>query len=86
MWGLTISLIAMVDLPVFKNKFSSNRPAKPISVQDYQIVRKDRFWRVTDRHGNLVCITVYKCGALEVIRRLSTLEGQLMDNGESAKI
>lgn len=29
-----------------------------------------RFWAVYDRKGRLVCVTVYKRGAREVIRRL----------------
>lgn len=37
-------------------------------------VRKygDRYWAVYDAAGNLVCVTVYKKGAMEVIRRLAT--------------
>ncbi len=31
----------------------------------------DRYWAVYDEEGNLVCVTVYKKGALEVLRRLS---------------
>lgn len=30
-----------------------------------------RFWAVYDEVGELVCVTVYKKGAQEVIRRLS---------------
>jgi hypothetical protein len=30
-----------------------------------------RDWMVIDPHGELVCITVYKCGAEEVVRRLT---------------
>jgi hypothetical protein len=47
------------------------------SVQDtasphaaYTIVRRDRYWEVRDAAGELVCITVYKRGASEVVRRL----------------
>jgi len=29
-----------------------------------------RFWGVYDEAGELVCVTVYKKGALEVVRRL----------------
>lgn len=36
----------------------------------YTIRRRARFWAVFDPAGALVCITVYKCGAEEVIRRL----------------
>lgn len=37
----------------------------------YSIERRHRFWEVRDTAGELVCMTVYKCGAEEVIRRLS---------------
>lgn len=36
----------------------------------YTIRRRDRHWEVRDPAGELVCLTVYKCGAEEVIRRL----------------
>lgn len=36
----------------------------------YSITRRGRFWAVRDRAGTLVCLTVYKCGAEEVTRRL----------------
>ena len=32
---------------------------------------KSRFWAVIDAAQELVCITVYKRGALEVVRRLA---------------
>jgi hypothetical protein len=32
---------------------------------------KSRFWAVIDAAEELVCITVYKRGALEVVRRLA---------------
>ncbi len=35
-----------------------------------EIVRRGRFWAVHDPHGQLVCVTVYKKGAAEVVRRL----------------
>ncbi len=38
---------------------------------EYTIQRKDRFYEVRDPAGELVCMTVYKRGAEEVIRRLS---------------
>ncbi len=34
-----------------------------------------RFWAVTDAAGQLVCLTVYRKGAQEVLRRLSAQEG-----------
>ena len=36
----------------------------------YTIRRRYRHWEVRDPGGNLVCLTVYKCGAEEVVRRL----------------
>jgi hypothetical protein len=33
-----------------------------------------RYWKVVDADGALVCITVYKRGAMEVIRRLQALD------------
>jgi len=32
--------------------------------------RKTRFWALYDEAGELICVTVYKRGALEVMRRL----------------
>ena len=37
----------------------------------YTVRKKDRNWMVIDPAGQLVCITVYKKGALEVVRRLA---------------
>ena len=34
------------------------------------IERHGRYWKVIDTSGALVCICVYKRGALEVVRRL----------------
>ena len=36
----------------------------------YEVRRRGRFWEVIDSAGELVCITVYKRGAKEVVRRL----------------
>ncbi len=36
----------------------------------YSIQRHGRYWRVLDAAGELVCLTVYKRGAQEVVRRL----------------
>ena len=38
----------------------------------YSIQRHGRYWQVVDVAGELVCLTVYKRGAQEVVRRLST--------------
>lgn len=37
----------------------------------YQIAKRGRFWEVRDADGGLVCLTAYKKGAFEVVRRLS---------------
>lgn len=36
----------------------------------YTIARRHRHWEVRDSAGELVCLTVYKRGAEEVVRRL----------------
>jgi hypothetical protein len=43
----------------------------PVPTQaTYTIKRRDRHWAVIDPAGALVCLTVYKRGAEEVVRRL----------------
>lgn len=37
----------------------------------YTIEKWDRSWKVLDPSGELVCLTVYKRGAVEVVRRLT---------------
>ncbi|HEX8394892.1 MAG TPA: hypothetical protein VF665_21280 [Longimicrobium sp.] len=44
-------------------------PAEPD--HGYTIQKRDRDWLLYDPAGELVCITVYKRGAKEVIRRLT---------------
>lgn len=39
-------------------------------VGEYTIRKRQRFWEVLDATGELVCLTVYKRGAKEVVRRL----------------
>lgn len=36
----------------------------------------ERFWAVYDQAGELICVTVYKKGAMEVVRRLTTALGR----------
>ena len=43
--------------------------------------KQGRFWAVYDPNGALVCVCVYKRGALEVLRRLASSGGF---NGPSA--
>ena len=38
------------------------------------IEKKGRYWSVYDNNGTFICLTVYKKGAREVIRRLQALE------------
>ncbi len=48
-----------------------------------EIVRRGRFWAVHDPHGQLVCVTVYKKGAAEVIRRLSPIPTPIEGHNEN---
>jgi hypothetical protein len=46
-------------------------PEAPAAAQPGYTIRKhDRNWKVMDPAGQLVCITLYKKGAKEVVRRL----------------
>ena len=40
----------------------------------HKVAKRGRFWNVIDPRGALVCVTVYKRGALEVSRRLDAHE------------
>jgi hypothetical protein len=45
--------------------------AQRLHAEEYSIQRhRTRHWKVVDGNGDLVCITLYKKGAEEVIRRL----------------
>jgi hypothetical protein len=46
--------------------------ATPAAVPSYTIIKQShsRWWEVRDPAGELVCLTVYKRGATEVVRRL----------------
>ena len=46
-------------------------PPDPPPPGRWVIERRDRDWMVIDPEGELVCITVYKRGAEEVVRRLA---------------
>lgn len=48
---------------------TAEAPAQP----GYTILKHHRNWVVMDSEGQLVCITLYKKGAKEVIRRLDHL-------------
>jgi hypothetical protein len=38
------------------------------------ITRYGRYWAVLDADGSLICLCVYKRGALEVLRRLQAMK------------
>lgn len=42
-----------------------------------RLARYGRWWAVYDADGVLVCVAVYKKGALEVLRRLQALGQEL---------
>ena len=44
-----------------------------LSVGGYVVQRRGRFWAVLDATECLICLTVYKRGALEVTRRLASV-------------
>lgn len=55
---------------------NNNQPVRPCEAsrfrdRTYVVRRRKRYWEVVDPHGELVCLTVYKRGALEVTRRLA---------------
>ena len=41
-----------------------------------------RFWRLEEEDGTLVCVTVYRKGAEEVVRRLVALGGPTVTENE----
>jgi hypothetical protein len=48
----------------------THRTSEPTESSTFTIKRRNRFWEVVDAAGDLVCLTVYKRGAVEVVRRL----------------
>ncbi|HEY0021956.1 MAG TPA: hypothetical protein VGB24_03570 [Longimicrobium sp.] len=46
-------------------------PAEPTAAYAIIKQKKSRWWEVRDPAGELVCLTVYKRGAIEVVRRLA---------------
>jgi len=44
--------------------------SQTLNVGGFTLTRRYRFWEVRDPAGELICITVYKCGGQEVIKRL----------------
>lgn len=54
-----------------KTDLPKNLPPDPKQrASVYTIRRYKRFWAIVGRAGQLVCLTVYKRGATEVVRRL----------------
>ena len=53
-----------------RKKQKSAEPA-PQSQPGYRIEKRYRDWMVIDPQDQLVCLTVYKRGAVEVVRRLA---------------
>ena len=53
-----------------RTKNSATSPAPP-APGEWIIEKRHRDWMVIDPAGELVCITVYKRGAEEVVRRLA---------------
>jgi hypothetical protein len=53
-------------------KQQDNAPA-PAAQPAYKVGKRenDRWWEVRDPRGELVCVTVYTRGAVEVVRRLA---------------
>ena len=52
---------------------AAGQRARPTAQPACSVVKreKDRWWEVRDRRDELVCVTVYKRGAAEVVRRLA---------------
>lgn len=52
---------------------SKKKSAEPAAQPQpgYTIEKRYREWMVIDPQGELVCLTVYKRGAMEVVRRLT---------------
>jgi len=48
------------------------RSHEDLEYAPFVIRRRNRVWELTDESGNLICLTVYKRGAKEVARRLSS--------------
>jgi len=52
-----------------KQKRADSAPQQAgYTIEKYE---SSRHWMVIDPHGELVCLTVYKRGAVEVVRRLA---------------
>lgn len=63
---------AHVRSRVQRARATAPRICDDLQYAPFVIRRRNRFWEVSDDCGNLICLTVYKRGAREVARRLST--------------
>lgn len=59
-----------MSVPTVHHSIGFTCQPDPAQTASFTIQRRNRFWEVRDASGALVCITVYKRGALEVVRRL----------------
>jgi hypothetical protein len=57
---------------------SDGRRASIREQADYRIQRRNRHWEVRDPVGDLVCLTAYKRGAEEVVRRMTSLQNDVL--------
>jgi hypothetical protein len=61
---------ARLTYPSAAPRRRTRRTPAPAESSAFSIKRRNRFWEVVDAAGSLVCLTVYKRGAVEVVRRL----------------
>lgn len=52
----------------------------------FTLTKRGRFWAVRDKAGCLVCLTVYKKGGREVIRRLGMAENAATGSTEQENV
>lgn len=74
MQGLSETALNKRPLMYERSRRSTGRRRAAVSsanLNGFTIDKRNRFWHVFDPRGQLVCITVYKCGAKEVVRRLT---------------
>lgn len=69
--------------------YPQSRPRRAVSREyaPFQVRRYGRHWEVRDPVGELVCLTVYRRGAAEVMRRLqlATAAVQVHDQNSSSQ-
>lgn len=53
-----------------RNCCRASEPTATLSHGGFVVERRGRFWAVLDTAQSLVCLTVYKRGAIEVVHRL----------------